>query len=157
MSIEEEIQQTKPLRSVGEAFILNVIKTADILKGSMDAVLKPFGLTQAQFNILRILKGAEGEGRTCGEISERMVTKVPDVTRLVDRMVKKELARRERCTEDRRVVWIFITEKGLEQVNEVSPLIEAVTDQTTGELPENRVLEAISVLENFRKNINNKS
>ncbi|MGL1900535.1 MAG: MarR family transcriptional regulator [Fibrobacterales bacterium] len=156
MSIEEEIHQTQPLRSVGESLILNVVKTADLLKGNMDVVLKPYELSQTQFNILRICKGSRGKGITCSEISDRLVTKVPDVTRLLDRMEKKGLVYRKRCTADRRVIWIFISEKGEDVVVKASEKINKNVDAVTLLLENEVVLSAITVLEKLRNNINNK-
>jgi DNA-binding MarR family transcriptional regulator len=156
MSIEDEIKQTKPLRSCGEALILNVIRCADVLKSDMDAVLKPYDLSQSQFNILRICKGADGEGRTCSEISERLVSKVPDVTRLIDRMEKKGLVYRDRCTTDRRVVWIHISEKGAELIQQATEIINKNIDAITQHIGVDSSTETINVLESLRKYITEK-
>ena len=153
MGIKEEIQQTKPLRTSGEELILSLVKTVDLLKTGFDSLLKEHDLTLAQFNILRICRGAQGEGRTCSEISERMVTKVPDVTRLLDRMVKKGMVKRERCTSDRRIVWIFITDSGLDAINRVIPIVEQFTDTITGKLPETDIAQSIQIVNALRTNI----
>jgi DNA-binding MarR family transcriptional regulator len=153
MSIEEELKQVKPIRTVGEALILNVIRCADMLKGDMDSLLKPFELSQTQFNILRICKGAQGKGRTCSEISERLVTKVPDVTRLLDRMEKKGLVYRDRCTNDRRVVWIYISEKGTNLINEASKVINSNVDNITETLETSGINQTIETLEILRNTI----
>ncbi len=153
MGIKEEIRQTKPIRTSGEELILSLVKTVDLLKTGFDSVLKEHDLTQSQFNILRICRGAEGEGRTCSEISERMLTKVPDVTRLLDRMIKKSLVKRERCTSDRRIVWIFITDVGLSLINTVSPIVEQYTDSITEHIPDTDIAQSIQIVNTLRKNI----
>ncbi|MGL1933417.1 MAG: MarR family transcriptional regulator [Fibrobacterales bacterium] len=156
MSIEEELRQTQPLRSVGESLILNVVKTADLLKGYMDSVLKSYDLSQTQFNILRICKGSRGKGITCSEISDRLLTKVPDVTRLLDRMEKKGLLYRKRCTADRRVIWVFISDSGEKIITKASQMVDKNIDAVTLPLGNEGVLAAIAVLENLRNNINTK-
>ncbi len=153
MGIKEEIHQIKPLRTSGEELILSLVKTVDLLKTGFDSVLKGSDLTLTQFNILRICRGAKDEGRTCSEISERMLTKVPDVTRLLDRMVKKGLVKRERCTSDRRIVWIFITESGLNEINRVIPMIEQYTDSITGQFSESDITQSIQTINVIRNNI----
>ena len=81
--------------------------------------LKPFGLTPTQYNVLRILRGAHPGSLSCGEIGERMVTAVPDVTRLVDRLVARRLAWKARDESDRRVVKVEISGQGLELLAEL--------------------------------------
>ncbi|MGL1885539.1 MAG: MarR family transcriptional regulator [Reichenbachiella sp.] len=153
MGIKEEIKQTKPLRTSGEELILSLVKTVDLLKTGFDSLLKEHDLTLAQFNILRICRGAQGEGRTCSDITERMLTKVPDVTRLLDRMVKKGLVKRERCTSDRRIVWIFITDSGLDVINKVVPIVEHFTDIITGQISEQDITQSIQTINALRTNI----
>lgn len=96
-----------------EAF-LNIVRTANELSGPFEGLFKEFGLSEATYNVIRILRGAGEQGRMCSEISEHMVARVPDVTRLVDRLEKQGLAARKRCTEDRRAVYVVITRAGLE-------------------------------------------
>ena len=91
-----------------------LLKAADALNQEAEQVVKSQGLTGAQYNVLRILRGAEPEGLPCRGISERMISHDPDMTRLLDRMEKRGVISRERQTDDRRVVKTRITEKGLE-------------------------------------------
>jgi DNA-binding MarR family transcriptional regulator len=90
-----------------------LFKTADSLAAEADQLIKANGLTSAQYNVLRILRGAGPEGLPCNAIGERMISRDPDMTRLLDRMEKRELITRERQKEDRRVVKARITDEGL--------------------------------------------
>jgi len=90
-----------------------ILKTADTLAGQAEQLMKAGGLTGAQYNVLRILRGAGPEGLPCNGISERMISRDPDMTRMLDRMESRQWITRERQKEDRRVVKARITEEGL--------------------------------------------
>ena len=90
-----------------------ILKTADTLAGQAEQLLKASGLTGAQYNVLRILRGAGPEGLPCNGISERMISRDPDMTRMLDRMESRQWITRERQKEDRRVVKARITDEGL--------------------------------------------
>jgi DNA-binding MarR family transcriptional regulator len=92
---------------------VSIVRAADFLAQEAEQLIKTHGLTGAQYNVLRILRGAEPEGLLCRGISERMISRDPDITRLLDRMEKRELITRERQTEDRRVIKTRITPEGL--------------------------------------------
>ncbi|HEY8751774.1 MAG TPA: MarR family transcriptional regulator [Tepidisphaeraceae bacterium] len=101
------------LRSAEQATFLNIQKTADILMGELADLLKPHALSPTQYNVLRILRAAGPDGLACGKISDRMLTREPDMTRLLDRLEKRELLTRSRDASDRRVVRASITKTGL--------------------------------------------
>jgi len=90
------------------------MQIADVFGNEAEQLVKTAGLTGAQYNVLRILRGAGSEGLACREIGERMISHDPDITRLLDRMEKRGLITRERQTDDRRVVKTCVTTKGLE-------------------------------------------
>jgi DNA-binding MarR family transcriptional regulator len=90
-----------------------LLKASDSLASQADQLMKANGLTSAQYNVLRILRGAGPEGLPCNTIAERMISRDPDMTRLLDRMEKRGLITRERQTDDRRVVKTRITPQGL--------------------------------------------
>jgi len=90
-----------------------ILKAADVLSSQAEQLMKANGLTGAQYNVLRILRGAGPEGLPCNGISERLISRDPDMTRMLDRMEARSLITRERQKEDRRVVKAFITEGGL--------------------------------------------
>ena len=110
--LQAEIKQTKPFARLEHEAILGLLRTAAIVDHANDEALRPFGITGTQFNVLRILRGA-GENGLCGrEVGERMINRVPDVPRLLDRMEKAGLIGRDRDPDDRRHVTARITEKG---------------------------------------------
>ncbi|MEO8202176.1 MAG: MarR family winged helix-turn-helix transcriptional regulator, partial [Gemmatimonadota bacterium] len=130
--LQAEIKQTIPFPRLSAEALLSIVRTAAILDHEMNDALKPFGITATQFNVLRILRGA-GETGLCGrEIGERLVARVPDVPRLLDRMAAMNLIRRERDPEDRRHVTTTITAKGLEFVTLVTPSLEVVEKARMG-------------------------
>ena len=96
------------------ALFIAFVSIADILGGEAEQVVKTGGLTGAQYNVLRILRGAGPEGLACRDIGERMISRDPDITRLLDRMEKRGLITRERQSNDRRVVKTFVTASGLQ-------------------------------------------
>jgi DNA-binding MarR family transcriptional regulator len=151
-----ELKQTRPFKCREDEAYLNLVRTADLLKREMAELLKPLDLTPAQYNVLRILRGALGEGdareraRTCGDICARMVTYEPDLTRLLDRLVRQELVERERDEQDRRVVRSRITGKGLAVL---AKLDEPTLDRhraRLGRLGQERLLQLIDLLEELR-------
>lgn len=119
-SLQEEIKQSIPFKSRRVEAFLNIIRTADLFSRRETEFLKPFNLTPSQYNVLRILRGAGPDGLPCSEISERMIARDPDVTRLLDRMEAKDLVKRSRDQRDRRVVTTTITDAGLAVVNEIA-------------------------------------
>jgi DNA-binding MarR family transcriptional regulator len=112
MTLKDELKQSAPITPEVMAY-LNALRTADWLSRGVVELLKPHDLSPTQYNVLRILRGAGCEGRKCGEISERLVTRDPDITRLLDRLAKRGLISRERSEADRRVVFTRITPEGL--------------------------------------------
>src|SRR5215207_6676118 len=118
--LQAEIKQGKPFATVEQEAILGLLRTAALVNHAMDETLRPFGLTGTQYNVLRILHGAGKDGLCGREIGERMITRVPDIPRLLDRMEKSGLISRVRDREDRRHVTARITPKGDEVLEEVA-------------------------------------
>ena len=124
-SLRDEIQQTKPFTSPREEAYLNLQRTAALLEQQLLQFFKPWDLTPTQYNVLRILRGAAPVGLPCREVGNRMVTPVPDVTRLLDRLESKGWVARGRAEADRRVVLTTITPSGEELLGEIDrPLSE---------------------------------
>lgn len=127
--LQRQIKQRRPFRLEEEA-VLNAQRTAAALQRPAEALMKAHGLSESSYNVLRILRGSHPEGLPCHEISSRMIVRVPDVTRLTDRLIKMGLVERERSTEDRRVVLIRATQAGLDLVDALDePLDELVQSQ----------------------------
>ena len=113
-TIDRTIHQTRPFTSLQVQVLVNLLRTCRAVEESWAQYLKRTeGISQSQYNILRILRGARPHPARISEISERMINRDPDVTRLVDRLIKQGLVRRDRDTEDRRVVLVEITPAGL--------------------------------------------
>jgi DNA-binding MarR family transcriptional regulator len=145
--LREEIQQQKPFESLEEEAVLNVLRTADVLRQRITAVLKPFKLSHSQYNVLRILRGAEPEGLACREIGERMITRDPDITRLLDHLESRWLLTRTRDQKDRRVITARITSEGLRLLEALDQPITEVDRQPLQHLGEQRLRTLIALLE----------
>lgn len=141
---------SKPFKSVEEEAILSIARTAAVIEHSGAEALKPYNLTITQYNVLRILRGAGSEGLCRHEVGERLVTKVPDVTRLLDRMEVAGLIVRERGAEDRRFVGTRITEKGLKLLEKIDRELPAMHGRQIGHVSQKRLRELISILEEVR-------
>jgi DNA-binding MarR family transcriptional regulator len=113
MKLRDEIKQSMPFESREQEAFLNLQRTAEQLGRKSAEVLKPWKISGAQYNVLRILRGAGKRGLPCSEISARMVTADSDITRLLDRLEQKGLIARARSPQDRRVVTSRATRKAL--------------------------------------------
>ena len=145
--LREEIQQQKPFESLEQEAVLNVLHTADVLLQRITAVLKPFKLSHSQYNVLRILRGAGPEGLACREIGERMITRDPDITRLLDRLEARGLLTRTRDQKDRRVITARITAEGRRLLEALDQPIGEVDRQPLQHLGEQRLRTLIQLLE----------
>jgi len=149
--IQKEIKQQKPFRRIEHEAFVNLQRTADALMQGVTATLKPVGLSPTQYNVLRILRGAGPDGLACREIGERMLTKDPDVTRLLDRLEERGLVTRTRDRADRRVITTRITEKGLRILKDLDKPIEEVHVKQLGHLGEQRLRSMVDLLESARE------
>lgn len=118
MHLEDEIKQSS-FKSEQSKLIVNLIYTSNRLKEQITARLKENGLTMQQYNVLRIVRGAGETGSTTSEIRERLLDKMSDASRLVDRLVSMDLLEKVRDKEDRRIVFIYLTSKGSKLVNDL--------------------------------------
>jgi DNA-binding MarR family transcriptional regulator len=109
-----DLKQRKPYATMEEEVFINLQFTADALMRALAVLLKQYALSPTQYNVLRILRGAGVTGLSCREIGLRMITRDPDVTRLLDRLEKRELLLRSREEKDRRVITVRITKAGAE-------------------------------------------
>ncbi len=148
--IQAELKQTKPFRSPADEAFVALQRTADQMMRNLMQFLKPWGISPTQYNVLRILRGAGPAGLCCGEISERMITQDPDITRLLDRIEKLGWIERARSTTDRRVVLAKISKKGLELLKQMDEPIEEFGKQATAHMPEKRIKELVALLAEVR-------
>src|ERR1700719_3143690 len=138
----------KNSRRVGcpeERAFLDLMRTTDILSRGLVKVLKSEALSLTQYNVLRILRGAP-EGLPCGEIANRMITRDPDITRLLDRLEKRGLISRCRQTEDRRMVMVRITREGLKLLARLDEPVQDGHRRQLGHLGPDRLLELTELL-----------
>lgn len=127
--LQQELKQSQPFGSVAVEVFLNLVRTAELARSAEQELLETFDLSAPQYNVLRILRGAGPAGHPCQEIGARMVTRVPDVTRLVDRLAGRDLVERRRCERDRRVVFVRILPPGLELLARIDAPIQALPER----------------------------
>ena len=152
--LQRELQQRGGFSSPAEEAFLNLQRTTGILMQSFAQILKEAGgpdLSTAQYNVLRILRGSHPDALSCGEIGQRMVTADPDVTRLVDRLVRRDLAARSRDAADRRVVKVVITAAGLQLLTRLDGVVAAWLEGHLGHLEVSRLERLSRLLEQARK------
>lgn len=150
-ALQREIRQVKPFDSIEEEVFLNLQRTAEALMGGLSEVLKTFDLTATQYNVLRILRGAGPAGLPCREVSERMVNRDPDVTRLLDRLESRAFVERERLTSDRRVVVARIAVSGTEVLALADPAVNAYLLEAMSALDRNALQALNTALESLRQ------
>jgi DNA-binding MarR family transcriptional regulator len=150
-SLKLEIVQEPPFASVEEEALLNLLRTADCLERAFHHKTRDWGVTSTQYNVLRILRGAQPNGLTCSAIGSRMITAEPDITRLLGRLKGLKLIRQKRDPHDRRVVWTQISEAGLRLLREMDPVIMRLPGELLGHLSGAELTELIRLLEQARK------
>ena len=153
-SIYHELKQSKPFRSIQEQLVLNLMRTSRIVEESWLQYLKRTeGISVSQYNILRILRGSRPKAVRIRDISDRMINRDPDVTRLVDRLIKQGLVRRERCTEDRRVVFVEITPAGLALLERLDEPVAEYTERAMAGLKPQQLRTLDTLLNELRAGI----
>ncbi len=150
-ALEREIAQSRGFDSPAQEALLNLLRTASLLERQQAAFFRPYGVTATQYNALRILRGRHPEPLACGTVGERLVTPVPDVTRLLDRLAAKGLIERHRATSDRRVVRVAITEAGLELLAKIDRPLAAWLEDQLGGLGARRLERLSRLLERVRQ------
>jgi DNA-binding MarR family transcriptional regulator len=153
MTLQAEIYKKRPFDVPEEEVFLNVLRTHGVLSNATERFFKAFGLSIATYNVLRILAGAGDEGRTCSEIGQHMVTRVPDVTRLVDRLERSGLVKRTRGREDKRVVRVAITTRAGELLTRVATPLRDLHEQNLGHLTPQEVAELNRLLVRARERL----
>lgn len=148
--LQEELKQSVPFGSREQEAYLSLLRTADALQTRVEGKLKEFGLTGTQYNALRILRGAGSDGLPCSEIGERMITRDPDITRLLNRLQGRGLAARVRGKTDRRVICGKITAPGLRLLREIDEPLEKFGTEILGHLSQQKLQELIDLLELVR-------
>ncbi len=148
--LKDEIKQGRPFPNLETEAYLNLQRTADALLRGLEEELKPHGLTQAQYNVLRILRGAGPDGLLCKEVAGRMITRDPDMTRLLDRLEARRLVNRVRDRKDRRSVTVRISEGGSRLVSELDGGIADLHRRQLSHLGHAHLKDLIGLLESVR-------
>ncbi len=145
-TLRERIKQQK-FNSVAQEAFLSIFMTSTVLRDQFLKSIKGSGITMAQYNILHILKGAYPQGYPRYAISERMIERAPDITRLIDRLIKRGLVERRQCQEDRRRSMAFITPAGLELLKELDQQVDTFLKEFEANIGEETLQRIITLCE----------
>jgi len=151
--LQQEIKQSKPFRSTAQEATLGLLRTTDLLRRRMAALIEPHGITGQQYNVLRILRGAGSDGLPTLEIAERMIEQAPGITRLLDRLETKRLVHRERCPEDRRQVTCRITASGLTLLSRLDEVVNGAEEKFLNDLTHAEQKQLIRLLDRVRDHL----
>ena len=141
---------SKPFPSVADEASVAVLRTADRVKRHLAHVVAPAGITLQQYNVLRILAGSHPDPLPTLEIADRMIEATPAITGLLDRLEHKGLVRRERCPTDRRLVHCWISQGGIDLLNELNPRMTGAANGAMRSLPESEQKRLVRTLERIR-------
>ena len=150
-TLQDELKQRRPFGSPEQEAMLSIARTAALLEHATAEALKPHGLTPTQYNALRILRGAEPEGLCRNEVRDRLVARVPDATRLLDRLGEMGLVVRQREGDDRRFVRTRITQAGLDLLEPLDEVLQALHREQLGHLGERKLRTLVALLSEARK------
>jgi DNA-binding MarR family transcriptional regulator len=145
-ALKKWLKMSKALQAREEA-VLNLRVAETFLDQRFSAIIEPYGITGSQYNVLRILKGVYPGGHARCEVASRMIERASDITRIIDRLEKQKLVVRDRTTEDRRISITRITERGIELVDKLKPLIEEEHSEITKSLTEKECTQLSGLLE----------
>ena len=150
--LQRELKKKQPFESPEQEAMLNLLRTNDQFQNRFGRLFRQYGLTSSQYNVLRILRG-EGKPMPCLEVAERMIQVVPAITGLIDRLEKQQLVSRERCTEDRRIVYIEITDKARTLLKQMDKPVSELHRRLIGHLTRGELKELSRLLEKARTSL----
>lgn len=148
--LQQELKKKQAFESSEVEAILNVLRTSDQFQNRLGRLFREYGLTCSQYNVLRILRG-EGQPLPSLEIASRMVQVVPAITGLVDRLEEQALVERKRCKKDRRIVYVAITVKGEQLLDQMDQRVSELHSQLIGHLTRNELKELNRLLVKARQ------
>lgn len=148
--LQTEIAQRRPFHSVKAELAVSILRTAALLERHFAQVVARSGVTVQQYNVLRILRGAGSEGLPTLVIRDRMIHAAPGITRLLDKLEKAGLARRERTSSDRRQVFCYITDKGLKVLEQLDVDMRLADETAAGSLSDSEQRQLLKLLEGVR-------
>jgi DNA-binding MarR family transcriptional regulator len=148
--ILSELKQTKPFATLEQETLVAMMRTSDHVRRLQAGLFCHEDLTEQQFNVLRILRGAGKDGLPTLTVADRLIEHTPGITRLVDRLEAKALVRRQRPEQDRRLVYCFITKLGLELLERMDPQVEAGAKRLMANLSKAEMQALLNILEKIR-------
>jgi DNA-binding MarR family transcriptional regulator len=151
--LRTELKQRRPFKSRAQEAYLSIQRTAAVLEHAFETALRPSGITATQYNVLRILRGTGAEGLCRNEIGERLVRRVPDVTRLLDRLERMGLIARARGGRDRRYVTTRITTAGLKVLDDLEGAIDDIHARQFAGLDDARLATLVELLGTLRERV----
>ncbi len=149
-AVQTEIRQARPFRSTAQEATIALLRTASIVSRALSRVLEPSGLSLAQYNALRIIRGAGTGGIPTLSIRERMIEEGTTITRLLDKLEDAGLIRRERSVPDRRQVFCFVTDAGRRLLETLDPLVNSADEEAVASLSESQLDRFIELLDAVR-------
>jgi DNA-binding MarR family transcriptional regulator len=150
--LQRELKKRHPFDSLEQEAVLNIVRTSDRFQNRFLRLFRQHGLTPSQYNVLRILRG-EGKPLPCLEIADRMIQVVPAITGLIDRLEQQGLVERERCTEDRRVVYVTLTDKACKVLSGLDDPVMKLHRRLIGHLTAAELAELSRLLEKARQRV----
>lgn len=151
-TLQRELKKKQPFASAEQEATLNLVRTSDQFQNRFLKLFREYGLTSSQYNVLRILRG-EGKPMPCLEIAERMIQVVPAITGLLDRLEKQALIERVRCEQDRRVVYVSLTDKARQLLARLDQPVEDLHHRLMGHLSHAELKELSRLLEKARQSL----
>jgi len=149
MDIETVIKNSQPLSLTSKTYV-NMVYTCNLMEENIANTLKPYGISQQQYNVLRILRGQKGNPANLGTINERMIHKSSNTTRLIDKLIQKELVNRQVCENNRRKIEVFITQEGMALLKSLDPIIEKNNTDLVANLSEKELQTLNKLLDKLR-------
>lgn len=150
--LQNELKKKRPFDLPEQEAALNLLRTSDLVQNRFLRLFRQFGLTPSQYNVLRILRG-EAKPMPCLEIAERMIQVVPAITGLIDRLEKQALVQRDRSTEDRRVIFIALTDSGKKILAQLDEPVRNLHQELLGHMSGTELKELSRLLEKARQNL----
>ena len=149
-TVQAEIRQAKPFRSRKQEATIALLRTASVVSRVLERVVEPAGLSLAQYNALRIVRGAGSAGIPTLAVRERMIQEGTTITRILDKLEASGLVRRERSTPDRRQVVCYVTPKGRQVLDELDPQVNAADERVVADLTRGELDHLIRTLDDIR-------
>jgi DNA-binding MarR family transcriptional regulator len=150
-AVQSEIGQRKPFRSAAQEATIALLRTASVVSRALERVVEPYGVSLAQYNALRIIHGAGSGGIPTLAIRERMIEEGTTITRLLDKLERGDLIRRERSLPDRRQVICYTTDAGARLLAELNPKVDASDEAAVAALDGESLLRFVDMLDAVRK------